>query len=68
MCPTTRVFPQALSCVAGYELFEFMRNPHLETMQESPLYSRNHPEKLWGQVNVTARKPSLLDVDADQTR
>ena len=41
MSPTAGMFPQALSCVTGPELFEFMRNSHLEMMQESSLHSRN---------------------------
>src|SRR5204863_9993320 len=41
VCPATSVFPQALRCVAGPELFEFIRNPHSEMMQETPLHSRN---------------------------
>jgi hypothetical protein len=41
VCPATSMFPQALSCVAGPELFKFMRNSHLEMMQESSLHSRN---------------------------
>ena len=56
MSPATSMFPQALRCIARPELFEFLRNPHLEMMQETPLHSRNE-----------ASKPSLLDVEANQT-
>ena len=56
MSPATSMFPQALRCVARPELFEFLRNPHLEMMQETPLHSRNE-----------ASKPSLLDLEANQT-
>ena len=76
MRPATSMFPQALRCVPGSELSKFLRNPHLEMMQETPLYSRNDgpPQDGFaeanlgsGRINVTAGEPSLVDIDADQT-